>query len=206
MNRVTNAHKIFDNFGDVIPTLCTGVGDAPSDDPIGGHGYSWEASNIQSNCGSTPTSGAPRDYLRIIDNQRIWLKAGTYAISYKLQTTFVSGISAGNIRLTAQYIGASNIVSMATSQTTAVSTRSSAADWSQSISVTFTQAIDGYVYFNLDLLQYESGKEVYVWPVPYGTGINGLTANWTDGNQETLELSGEGTGGGVSKSRIIGGV
>ena len=164
-NRVNGAHKIFDNFGDIIKTACDGTGDAPSVDPDGGNGYCVEASNIQSNCGLADASGSKQfSALRIIDGQRIWLTAAAHTVTYKVQTTY-AGISAGNLKLTCQYIGTSGVLTE-TSSAPAISQRSSKTDWSQTISVTFTPSYEGWATFSIDLMEYEAGNEVYVWPTP----------------------------------------
>jgi hypothetical protein len=156
--------EIYDNFGTLYKTACNGSGDSPSQDPNGGSDYCIEASSIQSNCGSMPTLGT-KSSLKIIDKQRIWLAAGAHTLTYKVQTTFGSGITAGNLLLSCEYIGTSGILTTVTNAP-AISLRSNAADWSQTLAVTFTSSADGWVTVSLELMQYASGKEVYTWPTP----------------------------------------
>ena len=158
-NGVLNAHKAIDAFGDVIRTACDGAGDAPSQDPTGGNGDCIEASNIQSNCSA-------ENKLVIFDSHRIWLAAGSYTITYRVQTTY-TGISAGGLRLTARYISGSSPLTMAEqSSAPAISQRSNKADWSQTISVSITTAVAGWVDLRMELMQYQANNEVYVWPIP----------------------------------------
>jgi hypothetical protein len=152
-----NAYKIQDNAGDIIKTACDGTGDAPSVDPDSGSGYCLEASNIQSTCGSI-------NKLLIFDKHRIWFTSGSYTVTYKVQTTY-AGITAGNLQLTCRYIGTSGAI-VETTNAPAISQRSNDADWSQTLAVTFTTTADGWADFKVELMEYESGNEVYVWPTP----------------------------------------
>jgi hypothetical protein len=162
--RVTGAHKIFDNMGDIIKTACDGTGDAPSVDPDGGHGYCVEASNIQSYCGTIEAGSGYANPLIIIDEQRIWLAAGSYTVTYKVQTTY-AGISAGNLKLTGNYENASHVLTDIT-DAPAISQRSDATDWSQTLSISPTLTYDGWLNIKIELMKYESGNEVYIWPSP----------------------------------------
>jgi hypothetical protein len=148
-------------MGDITRVAINSGGDAPTQNPSGTtSGYVIEAGNVQSNCSSTGT-------LRMIDKQQIWLAAGSYTITYKIQTTY-AGISAGGLILKAEYISASSPLTLATAtdNSTAISQRSSATDWSQTIDVAITTAADGWVRMTLDLAEYESNNEVYVWEIP----------------------------------------
>jgi len=158
---IPNAYKIVDNMGDIVKTACDGTGDAPSVDPDGGHGDCIEASNIQSNIGNTWGSK-----LVIFDKHRIWLAAGTHTITYKLQTTY-AGLSAGNLKLIVNYInGASPLARTEAANASAITQRSDNSDWSQTLSVTFTSALAGWVDCAMELYKYEAGNEIYVWPTP----------------------------------------
>ena len=152
-----NTYKIHDNAGDIIKTACNGTGDAPSVDPDSGNGYCIEASNIQSNCGSM-------NKLVIFSKHRIWLTAATYTVTYKVQTTY-SGITAGNLKLTCNYIGTAGAIIETTNAPT-INVRSNDADWSQTLAVTFTTTADGWADFKMELMEYQSGDAVYVWPTP----------------------------------------
>lgn len=160
LNGVNGSSIIYDNCGNIIKTACDGTGDAPSVDPEEGHGYCIEASNIQSHCGEI----VPYNNLRIVDDMRIWLTAASHTVTFKVQTTY-AGITAGNLKLTCRYYG----VGLATTETThapAISERANAADWSQTLSVTFEPSAEGWATFSIDLMEYQAGDEVYVWPEP----------------------------------------
>ena len=162
LNRVDGTHKIYDNYGDVLKTACDGTGDAPSADPDGGSGYCVEASNIQSACGAALLPSG-KTALRMIEDVRIWLAAGTYTLGYKVQTTYTTSV---DLVLTIDYIGTSSVITRAT-KSAAVAARSAANDWTNTItSDSFTTSAAGWVTVSLDLVEYESGCEVYVWPEP----------------------------------------
>jgi len=157
LNRVNGTHKIYDNYGDVLKTACDGTGDAPSVDPDGGSGYCLEASNIQQNCVDVNYA------LRIIEDVRIWLAAGTHTLAYKVQTTYTTSV---DLVLTIDYIGTDGVITRAT-KAAAVATRDNDADWTKTItSDSFTTTEDGWITVSLDLVEYEANDEVYVWPEP----------------------------------------
>jgi len=157
LNRVDGTHKIYDNYGDVLKTACDGTGDAPSVDPDSGSGYCLEASNIQQNCVDVNSA------LRIIEDVRIWLAAGTHTLAYKVQTTYTTSV---DLVLTIDYIGADGVITRAT-KSAAVATRDNDADWTKTItSDSFTTTEDGWITVSLDLVEYEANDEVYVWPEP----------------------------------------
>jgi hypothetical protein len=161
VNGVDGVMLIADVRGDIIKTLCDGTGDAPSVDPDGNSDtYCLEASNIQSNIGVYYDF----DGLQIIEEQRIWLDAGPHTVTYKLQTTY-AGITAGNLKLTCWYIGTDGVLTEVTNAP-AIAQRADDTDWSQELKVTFTQSVEGWATFSIDLMEYESGNEVYVWPTP----------------------------------------
>jgi len=157
LNRVDGTHKIYDNYGDVLKTACDGTGDAPSVDPDRGSGYCLEASNIQQNCVDVNSA------LRIIEDVRIWLAAGTHTLAYKVQTTYTTSV---DLVLTIDYIGTDGVITRAT-KSAAVATRDNDADWTKTItSDSFTTTEDGWITVSLDLVEYEANDEVYVWPEP----------------------------------------
>jgi len=162
--RVPGVHKIFDNMGDIIKTACDGTGDAPSVDPDAGNGYCIEASNLQSYCGTEEANGF-KNPLLIIEDQRIWLAAGSYTITYKTQNTFTGGISAGELLLTGTYPNASDILTTQT-DAPALAIRTNDADWTQTLDISVTMTTDGWLSIKLELMKYESGCEVYIWPEP----------------------------------------
>jgi hypothetical protein len=150
-------------FGDIVKTACNGSGDAPSADPDGGSGDCLEVSDVKSNLGM-PTGNIYPNILPIFTQHRIWMTAVAHTITYKVQTTY-SSISAGNLKLTARYQIAGGALAEVTNAP-AITTRANAADWSQTLAVTFTPAVAGWVDFKMELMQYEVNDEVYVWPTP----------------------------------------
>ena len=186
LNRVDGVFVIFDNFGNLYKRACDGTGDTPSIDPVGGNGYCLSAESIQSNCNMI-------NPLTIMEEQRIWLSAAEHTITYKLQTTY-AGITAGNLKLTVQYVGTDGTI-VTTTNAPAITQRSDDADWTQTLSVTITPSVAGWVRCKIDLMEYESGNEVYVWPIPIISGVT-PTLKWADGNPIIYgEVS---AGGGVS--------
>jgi hypothetical protein len=158
-NGVAGAHKTFDAFGDVIKTACDGASGAPSAGPSGAEGDCIEVSNIQSNCDTV-------NYLSIIPRHRLWLTAGSHTITYSVQSSFTV-IPAGRLKLVINYISAvSPLVNTNVSDSPEISQRASDTDWAQTLSATFTAAADGWVDCKIDLMHYESGAVVYVWPTP----------------------------------------
>jgi hypothetical protein len=151
-----NNHAIYDNFGTLTMTACDGTGDAPSQDPDGGSDYCIGAWEIQSKC-------SRGNKLVVMEEQRIWLAAGPHTIKYKVNTTY-AGIAAGNLMLITSYITANGLSYKYTAP--AISQRSSASDWTQELSVTFTSSADGWVNNIIELYEYQSGCEVYIWPEP----------------------------------------
>lgn len=156
-NRVVGAYIAYLPMGNIIKTPCDGTGAAPSIDPLGGTGHCIEASSIQSYCG-------PRAPLNLFNKHRLWMTAAAHTITYKVQTDY-AGIAAGGLLLTAEYLGTGNVRTVATSAPT-IATRTDDTDWTQTIAVTFTPATEGWVDLSLDLMEYEAGKVVYVWPTP----------------------------------------
>lgn len=160
-NRVLGAQKIYDNNGDVVKVTCDGGGDRPSVDPDGGNGDCIELSNIQTICNTNNPLKAwePRQY-------RLWVTAagGTVTYTFKVQTTY-AGISAGGLKLTATYLdGVSGGSTSEQTNAPAINQRASAADWTQTLAVTVTPQEDGWLDLMIELMEYESGNEVYIWP------------------------------------------
>jgi hypothetical protein len=155
--------KIYEMFGDIVKTACDGTGDAPSVDPDAGNGYCLEVSNVQSNLG-LPAGAIHPNKLPIFTNHRIWMTAAAHTVTYKVQTTY-AGITAGNLVLTARYITTGGALTEITNAP-AVAQRSDDTDWTQTLAVTFTPARAGWVDFKMELMEYESGNVVYVWPTP----------------------------------------
>lgn len=160
---VEGSMKIYEQYGDIVKVACDGTGDYPSVDPDGGHGNCLEVSNVQSNLG-IPTGSIYPNKLLIFDKHRIWMTAASHTVTYKVQTTYAE-ITAGNLILTARYITTDGALTEITNAP-AIATRSDDTDWTQTLAVTFNPARDGWVDFKMELMEYESGNEVYVWPTP----------------------------------------
>ena len=146
-----------DVFG-LVSRVVAGQGSPiPALDPTGGDGDLVQAGSIQSLC----SQGNP---LKVLNNFRVWITAGTHTLTLKTINSFSGGISSGNISLSAQYITTGGVSGFATNNTTALST---ATDWSQTISVSFTQVNDGWVTLKLTLMQYDATVPLlYVYPIP----------------------------------------
>ena len=179
LNRVDGSHKVFDNFGNITKTACDGTGDAPSVDPDGSNGYCISAESIQSNCNSV-------NPLVVLEEQKIWLTAAAHTVTYKLQTTY-AGITAGNLTLSVQYLDTGGTVTTATNAP-AISQRSANTDWTQTLAVTFTPAIEGWARVKIVLTEYELDNEVYIWPIPVISGKT-FTSKWIDGEPTLIEAA-----------------
>ncbi len=156
-NRTGGSDRVYSNGTTILRLACDGTGDAPSQDPDGGNGDCIAATSVYASCSSL----LPATMLK---GMRIWLSAAEHTVTFKVQTTY-AGISAGNLKLTCNYIGADGVITE-TTDAPAISQRSNAADWSQTLAVTFTQTMEGWATFDVDLMEYESGNEVYIWPAP----------------------------------------
>jgi hypothetical protein len=157
-NRSNGAHRIVDCFGDVIKTACDGSGDAPSVDPDGGNGNVL-AAVPQSNC----SVGNFLPYW-LNGNFKIYAVAGaSKTYTFKVQATFAA-LSAGFLELLAEYLNSAvNPTLTTTSHSPAIATRTSAADWSQTLYVTINPAMSGLINFQILLKKYENAK-VFVYP------------------------------------------
>ena len=156
------AQKIYGAFGDVVKVACDGAGDQPSVDPDAGHGYCIELSNVQSLCSAANPLTAWRPY-----QYRIWATsaAGVKTYTFKVQTTY-SGIAEGGLKLTAKYLDelAGGHLGEETDDS-AINVRANDADWTQTLAVSVTPAQDGWIDFMVKLMEYQSGDEVWIWPV-----------------------------------------
>jgi len=93
-------------------------------------------------------------------------------ISNKAKNVFIFLCCLGLLSSTAfasydYYVGGRTVPSGSTStvtDNTAISTRSDATDWTQSLDVDVTPAADGWIDFKIELLEYEANDEVYIWP------------------------------------------
>ena len=158
-DRTAQAQKIYDNIGDVIKTPCDGTGDAPSQDPDGGSANCVELSNIQSNCNINNPLKTWNEH-----QFRMWTDGTAKTYTFKVQTTY-AGIAAGNLKLTAKYLDEVTGGHLGTqTNAPAINQRATAADWTQVLAVTVDPAQAGWIDFMIELMEYESGNEVYIYP------------------------------------------
>ena len=92
------------------------------------------------------------------------MTAALHTLTYKVQTTY-AGIAAGNLKLIAKYIGTDGVITEATNAP-AINQRTSTSDWTQTLAVTFTPSVPGWVTISMELMEYEAGNELYIWPNP----------------------------------------
>jgi len=162
-DRTLNAQRIYWNMGNATKVSCDDTDGRPSEDPDGGSGDVIELSNIQTGCDSdlnnTVKAWKPHTY-------RIWATSAAGQKNYKfyVQTTY-SGISAGGLKLTAEYLdGVSAGSTSEVIDSSAITVRSSAADWTQELNVDVNPSEDGWIDFMIELQEYEFGDEVWIWP------------------------------------------
>jgi hypothetical protein len=152
-------HRTIQMFGKTMKLACSGIGDGPSADPDAGSDPCLAVYDVETNC-----SVINPVVLFYFDDYKIWVAAGTYTFTFKVQTTY-AGIAAGGLVLKAEYLNSGGLLyATEVEDTTAITTRSSASDWTQTIAVTVTTAVAGFVRLRMELCEYESGNELYVWP------------------------------------------
>jgi hypothetical protein len=153
------ASVCYQPMGTITKVAINSGGDAPTTNPLTtttGHCLEVVA---QTNCSTI----AP---ITIFENHKIWLAAGTYTITYAVQTTY-SSIAAGALVLTCRYMSDdSPLTYVETTNAPAITTRTDANDWTNTLHVHVTQAAAGWVDCKMLLYAYEASDEVYVWPVP----------------------------------------
>jgi hypothetical protein len=157
---VLGASFCYQPMGNVLKTAINAGAPAPTTNPAGTTtGHCIEASSIQTNC----SISAP---VTIFENHKLWMAAGTYTITYKVQTDY-SAIAAGLLKLTCRYCSDdSPLTYTEATHSPAITTRSNANDWTQTLYVTVVVAADSWVECKMLLYYYESAKAVFVWPVP----------------------------------------
>lgn len=153
-DQILNDHRSVFPYGDTRKIDCDGTGDWPSVDPDGLNGEAIEVI-AQSLCSVSYS-------VRVFEHE-YWKTAASHTVTYKLQTTFAA-MSAGDIKMEIDYLDGSGDVQTATEEATVVTARANAADWTQSISDTFTVGTEGWVRIRLYLQDYEENDELYVWP------------------------------------------
>lgn len=154
--QTTDAHCVFDVFGDVVKVPADGTGDNPTQ-------RSGGAANVaevtpQSNCSST-------NYLEIL-NVRVWNAAVAKTYRYYCQTTYAT-LPTAEISLTAEYLDEASGGHLATVTSTQGITDRGAdqSDWSQYLEVTVpAHTQEGWVNLFIRLMGYEAGEKVWVDP------------------------------------------
>jgi len=160
-DRTLNAQRIYDMYGNVTKVACDGGGDRPSEDPDGGNSDVIEFGTVQSNCSTLSSIKAWKEF-----EYRIWASAavGAKTYTFKVQTTY-AGITAGGLKLTATYLdGVSAGSTDEEIHAPVINERANASDWTQTLAVTVTPQEDGWIDFMVELMEYQSGDEVYIWP------------------------------------------
>ena len=156
--QVANAHYVADAFGDLLKVLADGSGVVPSQ-RAGGSRY-VEQVTPQSNCNTT-------NYLEIL-NVRVWAAAGvSKTYTFYIQNNFGKTLTDSMLALYADYLdnNPSGTGHLSTVQSSGVSIaqRANQADWSQSISVTVTPQVEGWVNLYLRLMD---GTAASLWVDP----------------------------------------
>lgn len=158
-DQVANANKIYDSFGDIVKVAADGGGDRPSVDPDGNNGDLIELSDIQTNCSQDDPLLAWDEY-----EYRIWTVLGSKIYRFYVQTTY-AGITAGNLKLTANYLDqATGGHEGEQTHAPVIAQRANDADWTQYLEVTVNPSQTGWITFKIELMEYELNNEVYIWP------------------------------------------
>jgi len=162
--------RVFAEFGDIIRVDADGGGDRPSEDPEGSNGELVELSSIQSNLDDV---GYPPSYATVeafghkeTEYYRIWATKDI-AVTYRfyVQTTY-AGITAGNLKLTAQYLDTASSSHIAeVTHAPAISERTGDTDWTQYLEVAVTPAETGWLTFQIELMEYQANDEVWIYPI-----------------------------------------
>ena len=81
-----------------------------------------------------------------------------------MQTTY-AGITAGNLKLTAEYLdeGSGGHLGEETNAP-AINIRTDDTDWTQTLAVTVDPSQTGWIDFMIELMEYQAGDEVWIWP------------------------------------------
>lgn len=164
---VSNNGRIYDNLGDIVKQLCDGsTAGYPDTDPNGlTSTYCIGAINLQDKISIV----YPLEIISHLYPHQIWLAAGTYTITYKVFTTFATGggIASGGLVIAASYISDdSPFTTTRLTASNAIATATNDTDWSQTIAITITTALAGWVSIDMYLTEYEANNEVFIWPVP----------------------------------------
>jgi hypothetical protein len=187
--QVANAHYIADAFGDVTKVSADGSGTRPTQ-RVGGSAEVCEAL-AQSNC----ASAAYLDILPPINGPqplRLWGMANvSKTYRFYLQTDFTA-LAKSALVLYADYLdqgSGGHLATVSSSTSGNFTTRANQSDWSQYVEVTVTPAQDGYITLYLRLMGYESGKKVWVDPLPSVAG-KVYQVHWSYGEVVLVEIGG----------------
>jgi hypothetical protein len=159
-NQTLDDSRLIDNKGEMVRTACDGAGTSPSVDPDGGSGDCVEASNLQSNLSAFEPIKTFNDFAYAV--QAAASVSKTY--TFKIQSIFTNTLANTEIILEASYLSGVGGAQTVVASTGTIATRGNAADWTQALSVTVNPAQAGFVFFQIKLAKYESGKKIYVWP------------------------------------------
>ncbi len=160
-------YRTYEMFGDIENVPNNGLNGAPFQAPNGETRESVKVYNLLQ--GIDQENSVP-----IFKNYRVWAKEGARTITFYVQNAFSSQIDEGNLKLSCEYIKSNNHLTLNPKRyetlysSPAIQPRTRANDWSQTISVSFNQAEDGWVDINLDLYQRLTGENMalYIYPIP----------------------------------------
>lgn len=156
-NQTPHDHRVTCSYGDIVRVAADGGGSRPNQ-RSGGSDYVMEVT-------TQSCLAAPRGWPLL--QQRVWVESGaTRTIRYYCQTTF-TGLNGNSIRLRARYLDGNNGGSKReVISTQGISARTGQSDWSQYLEVSFTPGVSGVVELTIDLMLHETGKYLWVDPLP----------------------------------------
>jgi hypothetical protein len=155
-SQVLNAHRIIDNFGDVVKVNF----DNASSRPVQRSGGSYTGLEFtpQSNC-------SVWNYVKVFSH-KIWIGTGSKTYRYYVQADY-STLPATEIYLVGSYISnATTGVTSTIQSTQSITTRANSSDWSQYVEVTMNSPVAGFVTLELYVAGYESTKKIWIDVVP----------------------------------------
>jgi hypothetical protein len=187
--QVINAHYIADAFGDVTKISADGSGTHPTQ-RAGGSADVCEVL-AQSNC----ASASYLDILPPINGPQPLCLGGLANVSktyrFYLQTDFTA-LAKSALVLYADYLdqgSGGHLATVSSSTSGHFTTRANQSDWSQYMEVTINPAQTGYINLYIRLMGYESGKKVWVDPLPSVAG-KVYQVHWSYGEVVLAEIGG----------------
>ena len=181
--QVAGAHYIFDAFGDLIKVAADGGGYPARPAQRPGGNVNLVEVIPQSNCSAV-------SYAQIL-NVRIWQAGGTTKTYRFYLTMTFAALAKAKLVLYADYLDQVSTGHLATVSSSAAgnfTTQANNSDWSQYVEVTVTPDQDGLINLYLNLMQYESGKKVWVDPEPSGNGGKGYLPYWSYGEVQLSRI------------------